>query len=290
MARDLSTWLLWVAQRQQGQGNQPQQGPAPLILNPKRRLASWSDAFDIDAVECDAWLLRNGSVGAPAGDLQPVAPLRSMTDRLRKAKQLAESGSKYGLLQAVLLSMDCEPLSAKHWLQQQVALEACSLLLLPECGALQVDLGALRAAYSRLPPAEQQLWCQLQDARIHHARNGSHPCVSMPAMQCCLVLGPLAVQVSVVSPVTNKQRVAVLQHCCNLHGCAVVCHRPCICLGPTAKLLCCAHPQQCAMQCPGGCIRISAVQLQHCHVELCLSSCFRPTTITIHGCQPALHC
>jgi hypothetical protein len=114
-----------------------------------------------------------------------------MAERLRKAKQLAESGSKYGLLQAVLLSIDSQPTSAKLWLQQQVALEACSLLLLPECGAVRVDLGALRTAFSRLSPAEQQLWCQLQDARIHHARDANHQCVSLAAGQCPWVLGAL---------------------------------------------------------------------------------------------------
>jgi hypothetical protein len=73
-------------------------------------------------------------------------------------------------MQAVLLSLDSQPVRPAHWLRMQVALEACSKVLLPAAHEGQVDLGAARAAYQQLTAAEQRLWRQLQAARIQLKR------------------------------------------------------------------------------------------------------------------------
>jgi hypothetical protein len=101
-----------------------------------------------------------------------------MSQRLRKAQECAAAGGKYGLLQAVLLSLDSQPDSPAHWLRQSVALDACSKALLPAAHEGQVDLGAARAAYQQLTPAEQRLWRQLQAARIQLKRNSITPVCS----------------------------------------------------------------------------------------------------------------
>jgi len=113
------------------------------------------------------WLLLD-LPGAPCDVTQPQ--MRTMTQRLRKAQECAAAGGKYGLLQAVLLSLDSQLRCPAHWLRMQVAMEACSKVLLPEAHEEHVDLGAARAAYQQLTPAEQRLWRQLQAARIQLKR------------------------------------------------------------------------------------------------------------------------
>jgi hypothetical protein len=101
--------------------------------------------------------------GAPCNVTQPG--MRTMSQRLRKAQECAEAGGKYGLMQAVLLSLDSQPTTPAQWVREAVALEACSRVLLPEAHNLPLDLDAARGAYQRLMPAEQRLWRQLQAAR-----------------------------------------------------------------------------------------------------------------------------
>jgi hypothetical protein len=100
-----------------------------------------------------------------------VMQTRTMSQRLRKAQECAAAGGKYGLVQAVLLSLDSQPACPAHWLRTAIALEACSKVLLPAAHEGQVDLGAARAAYQQLTPAEQRLWRQLQAARIQWGRD-----------------------------------------------------------------------------------------------------------------------
>jgi hypothetical protein len=95
-----------------------------------------------------------------------MGQMRTMSQRLRKAQDCAAAGGKYGLVQAVLLSLDSQAECPAHWLRTAVALEACSKVLLPAAHEAQVDLSAARAAYQQLTPAEQRLWRQLQAARI----------------------------------------------------------------------------------------------------------------------------
>jgi hypothetical protein len=114
--------------------------------------------------------------GAPCDVTQPQ--MRTMSQRLRKAQECAAAGGKYGLLQAVLLSLDSQPDCPAHWLKADIALEACSKVLLPAAHEAQVDLGATRAAYQQLTPAEQQLWRQLQQARIQLKHDHSTELVS----------------------------------------------------------------------------------------------------------------
>jgi hypothetical protein len=125
------------------------------------------DLFDVPASTGDGWMLLD-LPGAPCDVTQPQ--MRTMSQRLRKAQECAAAGGKYGLVQAVLLSMDSQPLCPAHWLRVAVALEACSKVLLPAAHKGQLDLGAARAAYQQLTPAEQRLWCQLQSARIQWTR------------------------------------------------------------------------------------------------------------------------
>jgi hypothetical protein len=94
-----------------------------------------------------------------------------MSQRLRKAEQCAAAGGKYGLLQAVLLSLDSQPATPAQWVRTAIALEACSRVLLPEAHEVPVQLDAARAAYQQLTAAEQQLWRQLQAARLQLLRN-----------------------------------------------------------------------------------------------------------------------
>jgi hypothetical protein len=160
------------------------QAPVVLVQNYASSIVAWSDVFDVHAAPCDAWWLRaacadDGS-GLCVGD---VDQLRTMQARLARAAQLAVGGGKWGLLQAVLLSWDSVPASAESWVRQQIALEACGLLILPAAGqGLDTDL---KGAWEALPGKEQQLWCQLQQARIIHSRHGLKP-VSEPRL---LVLG-----------------------------------------------------------------------------------------------------
>jgi hypothetical protein len=100
--------------------------------------------------------------------------MRTMSQRLRKAQECAAAGGKYGLVQAVLLSLDSQADCPAHWLRVAVALEACSKVLLPAAHEAQVDLGAARAAYQQLTPAEQRLWRQLQAARIQWGREAKN--------------------------------------------------------------------------------------------------------------------
>jgi hypothetical protein len=128
----------------------------------------WSDIFDVaSSVAGEQWLLLD-LPGAPCDVTQPQ--MRNMTQRLRKAQECAAAGGKYGLLQAVLLSIDSQPYSPAHWLRTAIALEACSKVLLPAAHEAGVDLGAARAAYQQLTPTEQRLWRQLQAARIQLER------------------------------------------------------------------------------------------------------------------------
>jgi hypothetical protein len=128
----------------------------------------WCDLFDLNSWGGEGWMLLD-LPGAPCDVTQPQ--MRTMTQRLRKAQECAAAGGKYGLVQAVLLSLDSQPYSPAQWLRQCVALEACSKVLLPAAHEAQVDLGAARAAYQQLTPAEQRLWRQLQQARIQTKRS-----------------------------------------------------------------------------------------------------------------------
>jgi hypothetical protein len=102
-----------------------------------------------------------------------VDQLRTMQARLARAAQLAAGGGKWGLLQAVLLSWDSAPACAQSWVRQQIALEACGLLILPAAaGGLDGDL---KGAWEALPGKEQQLWCQVQQARLIHSRSDPRP-------------------------------------------------------------------------------------------------------------------
>jgi hypothetical protein len=144
------------------------------VQNYASSIVAWSDVFDVHAVPCDAWWLR----GACADDgselcVGDVDQLRTMSGRLARAAALAGSGSKWGLLQAVLLSWDSVPASAQSWVRQQIALEACGLLILP--AAAEGLQAGLKAAWQALPGKEQQLWCQLQQARLMHTRRGLRP-------------------------------------------------------------------------------------------------------------------
>jgi hypothetical protein len=115
--------------------------------------------------------------GAPCDVTQPG--MRTMSQRLRKAQECAAAGGKYGLLQAVLLSLDSQPATPAQWVREAVALEACSRVLLPEAHQAPLDLDAARAAYQQLTPAEQRLWRQLQAARTQLQRNRVDKPVSM---------------------------------------------------------------------------------------------------------------
>jgi hypothetical protein len=88
----------------------------------------WCDLFDLTSWVGEGWMLLD-LPGAPCDVTQPQ--MRTITQRLRKAEECAAAGGKYGLLQAVLLSMDSQPSSPAQWLRQCVALEACSKVLLP---------------------------------------------------------------------------------------------------------------------------------------------------------------
>jgi hypothetical protein len=144
------------------------------VQNYASSIVAWSDVFDVYAVPCDAWWLR-GACAEDGSELcvGDVDQLRTMSGRLARAAQLAGSGGKWGLLQAVLLSWDSAPASAQSWVRQQIALEACCLLILPAAaGGLEGDV---QAAWEALPGKEQQLWCQLQQARLLHSRHWLRP-------------------------------------------------------------------------------------------------------------------
>jgi hypothetical protein len=142
----------------------------------------WCDVFDINSPVGYGWML----LDLPEAPCD-VTKMRTMTQRLRKAQECAAAGGKYGLVQAVLLSLDSQPIRPAHWLRQSVALEACSKVLLPAAHEAQVDLGAARAAYQQLTPAEQRLWRQLQAARIQLKRGAKHE----PVRKCCPVVDSL---------------------------------------------------------------------------------------------------
>jgi hypothetical protein len=127
----------------------------------------WCDLFDLTSWAGEGWMLLD-LPGAPCDVTQPQ--MRTMTQRLRKAQECAAAGGKYGLLQAVLLSLDSQPDCPAHWLREAIALEACSKVLLPAAHEAHVNLGAAWAAYQLLTPAEQRLWRQLQQARIQLKR------------------------------------------------------------------------------------------------------------------------
>jgi hypothetical protein len=127
----------------------------------------WCDLFDLTSPVGEGWMLLD-LPGAPCDVTQ--THLRTMSQRLRKAQDCAAAGGKYGLLQAVLLSMDSQLRCPAQWLRMSVGLEACSKVLLPAAHEAQVDLGAARAAYQQLTPAGQRLWRQLQAARIQLRR------------------------------------------------------------------------------------------------------------------------
>jgi hypothetical protein len=130
--------------------------------------------------------------GAPCNVTQPG--MRTMSQRLRKAQECAAAGGKYGLLQAVLLSLDSQPPGPVQWVREAVALEACSRVLLPEAHQVPLDLDAARAAYQQLTSVEQRLWRHLQAARIqlfhdsrrepvrqpHHFSCAQTPCLVSP--------------------------------------------------------------------------------------------------------------
>jgi hypothetical protein len=122
----------------------------------------WCDPFEVNTSDGHGWMLLD-LPGAPCDVTQPG--MRTMSQRLRKAEQCAAAGGKYGLLQAVLLSLDSQPITPAQWVREAVALEACSRVLLPEAHEVPLDLAAAQAAYDLLTTAEQRLWKQLQAAR-----------------------------------------------------------------------------------------------------------------------------
>jgi hypothetical protein len=154
-----------------------------MLQNYASSIVAWSDVFDVHAAPCDAWWLRaacadDGS-GLCVGD---VDQLRTMQARLARAAQLAAGGGKWGLLQAVLLSWDSVPACAQSWVRQQIALEACGLLILPAAaGGLEGDL---KGAWEALPGKDQQLWCQVQQARLLHSRRDLRPVSSCSVPVC----------------------------------------------------------------------------------------------------------
>jgi len=157
------------------------------VQNYASSIVAWSDVFDVHAIPCDAWWLR-GACAEDGSELcvGDVDQLRTMSGRLARAAALAGSGSKWGLLQAVLLSWDSVPASAQSWVRQQIALEACGLLILP--AAAEGLQAGLKAAWQALPGKEQQLWCQLQQARLLHSRQTQRPvrvCRCQPS-SCCM--------------------------------------------------------------------------------------------------------
>jgi hypothetical protein len=101
--------------------------------------------------------------------------MRTMSQRLRKARECAAAGGKYGLVQAVLLSLDSQPITPAQWVREAVALEACSRVLLPAAHEVPLELDAARAAYQHLDVREQRLWRQLQAARLQLFHGPSSP-------------------------------------------------------------------------------------------------------------------
>jgi hypothetical protein len=101
--------------------------------------------------------------------------MRTMSQRLRKALECTKSGGKYGLLQAVMLSLDSQPATSDQWVREAIALEACSRVLLPAAHEVPLDLDAARAAFQRLDVREQQLWQQVQAARMQLSYSKTKP-------------------------------------------------------------------------------------------------------------------
>jgi hypothetical protein len=134
----------------------------PYAYSHDSKQTRWYDLFELNTSDGHGWMLLD-LPGAPCDVTQ--LDMRTMSQRLRKAQECAAAGGKYGMVQAVLLSLDSQPGTYAQWLREAIALEACSRVLLPEAHEVPVNLDAARAAYQRLTPAEQQLWRQLQAAR-----------------------------------------------------------------------------------------------------------------------------
>jgi hypothetical protein len=81
---------------------------------PKRPLTLWCDIFDTLARENvpNGWL----QLQLPGSTQVDVLQLQTMSQRLHKAQELAAASSadsKYSLVQAVLLSLDSQPMGDK---------------------------------------------------------------------------------------------------------------------------------------------------------------------------------
>jgi hypothetical protein len=141
---------------------------------PKRHLTLWCDVFDTLGREHAprGWL----QLQLPGSTEVDVQQLQTMSQRLQKARELAAAADwpkrKYHLVQAVLLSLDSQPMDDENAVLTGIALEACCRVLLPEAEEVLLDMPAAQAAYERLSPEEQQLWRQLQEVRIEQFRTG----------------------------------------------------------------------------------------------------------------------
>jgi hypothetical protein len=134
-----------------------------LVTNYSSRITAWTDVFDVTAsVDLSWWPLAELPGGG--ADLLSPGKLRTMQNRLWAAKQLfllKDKNAAYTAVKGVLLTLDVQPKGPEEHLQQLLALEACSRVLVR--GARPVT-GPGRAFEGTVPP-EWSLWMQLQQAR-----------------------------------------------------------------------------------------------------------------------------
>ena len=134
-----------------------------LISNYSSKPAAWTDVFDVTATVDRSWWPLAELPGGAADMLYP-GKLRTMHSRLWVAKQLLcleDKESDYNAVKGVLLTFDLQPKGPEEYLQQLLALEACSRVIQLTAKPLK----NLENIICGPVPPEWSLWVQLQQAR-----------------------------------------------------------------------------------------------------------------------------